>query len=99
MNGMLSPLRRQISPSSGPAVTFCGLHFVVSLPAELDGIAVAGSINEACEAIEGELTAVLIEQDVGAGHGHVVARRLDDAPSAPDTHADDARSLGSRIRL
>jgi hypothetical protein len=69
------------------------------LPAELDGIAVAGCMNGASEAIEGEFAAGLIEQDVGAGHGHVVAWRLDDLPSAPNAHARGARSLGSRIRL
>jgi hypothetical protein len=36
---------------------------------------------------------------VGAPDGHIVARCLDDAPSAPDAHAGAARSLGSRIRL
>lgn len=49
--------------------------------------------------IEGELATDLIEQDVGARHGHVVARRLDDAPSAQDAHAGATRSLGSRTRL
>jgi hypothetical protein len=53
----------------GPAITLGWLHFVVSLPAELDGMAVAGSVNGACEAIEGEFTAGLIEQDVGARQG------------------------------
>lgn len=56
-------------------------------------------MDGARETIEGELAADLIEQDVGACHGHVVARRLDEAPSAPDTHAGATRSLGSRIRL
>ena len=82
-----------------PAITSSWLHFVVSLPAELDGIAIAGAMDGAREAIEGELAADLIEQDVSTRHGHVVARRLDDAPSAPDTHAGAARSLGRRIRL
>ena len=41
----------------------------------------------------------LIEQDVGARHGHVMAWRLDDAPSAPDAHAGATRSLGRRTRL
>ena len=83
----------------GPAVTAGWLHFIISLPAELDVIAVTGSMNAAREAIEGELAAVLIERDEGAGPGHVVARCLDDPPSAPDAHAGVARSLGSRIRL
>jgi len=69
------------------------------LPAELDGIGVASSMNGASEAIEGEFAAGLIEQDVGAGQGHVVAWGLDDLPSAANAHAGAARSLGSRIRL
>lgn len=106
MNGMLSPLRRQISPSSEPSSCSSAqpsplgwFHFVVSLPAELDRIAVAGSMNGASEAIEGEFAAGVIEQDVGARQGHIVARRLDDLPSASNAHAGAARSLGSRIRL
>lgn len=51
------------------------------------------------EAIEGELAAALIEQDVGAHHGYVVARRLDDAPSAPDVYTGTVRTLGSWIIL
>jgi hypothetical protein len=47
---------------SGPAVTLGWLHFVVSLPTEADGIAVAGSMNGASEAIEGEFAAVLIDR-------------------------------------
>jgi hypothetical protein len=75
----------------GPAATIGWLHFVVSLPAELNGIAVAGGMNGAREAIEGEFAAVLIEQDVSARHSHIVTW-----PSAPDAHAGGARSLGSR---
>jgi hypothetical protein len=82
-----------------PSRTLGWLHFVVSLPAELDDIAVAGSMNGACEAIEGEFTAGLIEQNVGARQGQVAARCLDDLPSAPNAHAGAAKSLGSRIKL
>jgi hypothetical protein len=64
----------------------------------VDGIAVAGAMDGTPEATEGELAADLIEQDVGSRHGHVVARRLDHAPSAPDAHAGATRSLGSRTR-
>src|SRR5579871_16637 len=105
MNGMSSRLtrdftfERSVIPQLGPAITAGWFHFVVSLPDELDGIAIAGAMDRAREAIEGELAANLIEQDVGARHGHVVTRRLDDAPAAPDAHADASRSLGSRIRL
>jgi hypothetical protein len=90
---------RAIILQFGPAITVGWLHFVVSLPAELDGIAVARTMDEACETIEGELAADLIKQDVGARHGHVVALCLDDTPSAQDAHAGATRSLGSRTRL
>jgi hypothetical protein len=69
---------------------------VVSLPVALDGIVVAGDVNGAGEAVEGELAAALIEQDVGARHGHIVARCLDDAPSAPNAHAG-AASVNRRL--
>jgi hypothetical protein len=90
---------RAVIVQFGPAITARWLHFVVSLPTELDGIAIAGAMDGAREAIEGELAADLIEQDVGARHGHVIARRLDDAPSAADAHAGATRSLGNRTRL
>ena len=41
-------------PAVRPSRPIGRLYFVVSLPAELDGIAVAGSVNGAYEAIEGE---------------------------------------------
>lgn len=56
-------------------------------------------MNGTSEAIERELAAGPIEQDLGVREGHVVARRLDDLPSAPNAQAGAARSLGSRIRL
>lgn len=55
---------RAIILQFGPAMTAGWLHFVVSLPVELDGVAVAGAVDGAREAIEGELAAGLIEQDV-----------------------------------
>jgi hypothetical protein len=65
---MSSPLWRQISPSrepsfcsSAPAVAAGRLHFVVPFPAELDGIAFAGAVDGASEAIEGELAAAFIK--------------------------------------
>ena len=45
----------------GRSITAGWLHFVVSTPAELDGIAIAGAMDGAREAIEGELAADLIE--------------------------------------
>ena len=56
-------------------------------------------LDGAGETIEGKLAADLTEQDVGIGHGHVVARRRDNAPMAPDAHAGAVRSLGNRTRL
>src|ERR1700685_1586308 len=82
-----------------PAITAGWFHFVVSLPTELDGFAVAGAVDGAREAIDSDPPADRIEQDVGPRHGHVIARRLDDVPPAPDAHAGAARSLGRRIRL
>lgn len=90
---------RSILLQFDPTVTAGWLHFVVSLPGELDGRVVAGAMDGAGEAIEGELAADRIEQNVGACHGHVVAWRFDDAPSAPNAHAGAVRSLGSRTRL
>ncbi|MGY2843630.1 hypothetical protein ACVIWU_006493 [Bradyrhizobium sp. USDA 4509] len=50
-------------------------------------------MDEAREAIEVELAADDIEQDVVACHGYAIARRLDDAPLAPDAYAGVTRSL------
>jgi hypothetical protein len=52
-------------------------------------------VDGAGEAVEGELAAVLIEQDVGTRHGHIVAGCFDDAPSAsPVTLETMAAFLG-----
>ncbi|SKA40641.1 hypothetical protein SAMN02745126_06395 [Enhydrobacter aerosaccus] len=81
----------------GPTVAARVLHLVVAASGELDGV--VGTMDDAGEAIEGGLTTVLIELDIGGRHRHVVAGCLNDAPSALDTHIGNARSLGRRIRL
>ena len=68
-------------PTAGPA------HFVVAVPAELNGVAITGAMDRAGDAAEGELAAALaIEENVGR-LDHVsevgrVVRHLDDAPFA-----------------
>ena len=51
----------------GPSVAAGLVHFVVAVPGELDGIAVAAAMDGAGDAIEGELATVLaVEQDVSS---------------------------------
>ena len=105
MKEMSSPFSRKSPPSREPS--FCNsaqpwlpaTSISSSLPGELDGVAVAGAMDRPSEAIESELTAVVVEQDKGSQHGQIVAGGLDDAPSALDPHAGTTRSLGRRIRL
>jgi hypothetical protein len=85
----------------GPSVTAGVVHFVIAIPGELHGVAVAGAIDGTGDTTEGELaTTLAIEADVGR-FDHVrivrrVIRHLDDAPLALHTAA--ANSLGKRIR-
>lgn len=85
-----------------PSVAAGFVHFVVALPGELNRIAVAGTVDGAGDAAEGELAAALaVEQNVGwFDHVGVVGRiirHLDDAPFA--LHVAAPKSLGRRIRL
>src|SRR5215210_6020364 len=98
MSAMSSPLFKDISPSIDPS--FCRsaqpeplAGSISSLPSgELDGIALAGTVDGAGEAAQGELSAGLAEDDIG-GSAHIVIRRLDDSPPAAEAHAGAARSL------
>ena len=92
-------LERAIGLKFGPAVAGGFFAFVVAVPVELNVIVMAGAVDRAGEAIEGELAALFAELDIGIRPGHVPARCLDDTPSTQHPHAGAASSLGSRTRL
>ena len=56
---------RPVSLQVGPAGAAGRLHLIIAFPGELDGIALAGTVDGAGEATQGELATGLAEDDIG----------------------------------